>query len=279
MKVDIAAPIVVYEENGKSYRKYEEQPADPIQARVKSHYRNQHLHQTVDFVRAMKKKWLTFSHAQMPILDCLDLLAGFLDESDPDVDEANLYHAYQTAEKLRENHPDKPWMHLAGLVHDLGKIMSVWGEEQWAVTGDTYPVGCRPDPSIVYGAESFAGNPDQENEQYTTELGMYERGCGFENLLMCWTHDEYLYQVLKNHGTTLPEEALYAIRFHSFYPAHSHGAYKQFESERDRQLHDAIMELNACDLYSKSDERPNVQELKSYYQGLIDKYIPGTVKW
>lgn len=26
-------------------------------------------------------------------------------------------------------------MHLAGLVHDLGKVMSVWGEEQWAVTG------------------------------------------------------------------------------------------------------------------------------------------------
>ena len=26
-------------------------------------------------------------------------------------------------------------MHLAGLVHDLGKVMSMWGEEQFATTG------------------------------------------------------------------------------------------------------------------------------------------------
>ena len=66
------------------------------------------------FQHFQHKKWLKFDHAKMPILGCLDMLATFLDESDPDVDEANLIHAYQTAEKIRENHPDKPWMHLAG---------------------------------------------------------------------------------------------------------------------------------------------------------------------
>ncbi|CAJ0959449.1 unnamed protein product, partial [Mesorhabditis belari] len=277
MKIDIQP--VVYEEDGKTYRKYDEQPQDKVQERVKNHYFNQHQKQTVEFVKSMQKKWLSFSHANMPILDCLDLLAGFLDESDPDVEEANLFHAYQTAERLREAHPDKPWMHLAGLVHDLGKIMGVWGEHQWAITGDTYPVGCKPDPSIVYGVESFDGNPDLNDSRYNTDLGIYESGCGFENLLMCWTHDEYLYQVLKNHESTLPEEALYAIRFHSFYPAHSHGAYKQFESERDKKLHESIMMLNACDLYSKNDARPDIATLKPYYQSLVDKYIPGSVKW
>ena len=57
-------------------------------------------------------------------------------------------------------------MHLAGLVHDLGKVMSMWGEEQWAVTGDTYPVGCRPADSIVYGLKSFADCPDLNDERY-----------------------------------------------------------------------------------------------------------------
>ncbi|KAK6045578.1 hypothetical protein COOONC_16917 [Cooperia oncophora] len=117
------------------------------------------------------------------------------DESDPDVDEANLTHAYQTAERLRKSHPDKPWMHLAGLIHDLGKVMSVWGEEQWAVTGDTYPVGCKPSETIVFGISSFEGNPDMKNPKYNTELGMYSAGIGFENLKMCWSHDEYMYQV------------------------------------------------------------------------------------
>lgn len=193
----------------------------------------------------------------MPILGCLDMLATLLDESDPDVDEANLLHAYQTAEKIREAHPDKPWMHLAGtfltsliwwrnisgLVHDLGKIMSVWGEEQWAVTGDTYPVGCAPAESIVYGTASFKGNLDIDHEVYGTKLGMYEEKCGLENLLMTWSHDEYMYKVLVNHGSTLPDEALYAIRFHSFYPYHSHDDYLQFQNERDVQMKPAIMML------------------------------------
>lgn len=33
------------------------------------------------------------------------------------------------------------------------------------------------------------------------------------------------------------------------------------------------------DLYTKSDEVPNVDELTPYYQSLIDKYIPGVVHW
>jgi inositol oxygenase len=56
-------------------------------------------------------------------------------------------------------------------------------------------VGCKPAESIVYGAKSFVGNTDQEDPRYNTKLGMYEEGCGLENLLMTWSHDEYMYQV------------------------------------------------------------------------------------
>ena len=45
-----------------------------------------------------------------------------MDESDPDVDVPNSVHAFQTAERLRESHPDKDWLHLTGLIHDLGKV-------------------------------------------------------------------------------------------------------------------------------------------------------------
>jgi len=31
--------------------------------------------------------------------------------------------------------------------------------------------------------------------------------------MMSWGHDEYMYQVLKHNKTTLPEEALYMIRY------------------------------------------------------------------
>ena len=47
----------------------------------------------------------------------------------------------------------------------------------------------------------------------STEYGMYEPNCGLDNVLISWGHDEYLYQVLKNHGTTIPEEGLAMIRY------------------------------------------------------------------
>jgi len=255
-------------------------PEDKIQSRVANHYRQQHRNQTVAFVKRMHDKWLMFDHSKATVLDALHKLSSFLDESDPDVDENNLVHAYQTAERMRAAHPDEPAMHLVGLIHDLGKIMSVWGEQQWAVTGDTYPVGCRPAPSVVYGLESFEGNEDLKNPAYSTELGMYSPGCGLDNLLITWSHDEYLYRVLKNHKECmLPEDALHAIRFHSFYPYHTHREYLQFESEEDRRRLPFILQLNGCDLYSKVDDHPDIDELKSYYQSIVDKYIPGVVHW
>lgn len=33
------------------------------------------------------------------------------------------------------------------------------------------------------------------------------------------------------------------------------------------------------DLYTKSDSLPDLEALTPYYQSLIDKYIPGTVRW
>jgi inositol oxygenase len=38
----------------------------------------------------------------------------------------NLIHMLQTAEGIRKaGHPD--WMQLVGLIHDMGKIMFLWG--------------------------------------------------------------------------------------------------------------------------------------------------------
>lgn len=55
-------------------------------------------------------------------MEALEKLNDLVDESDPDVDVPNIVHAFQTAERLREAHPDKDWLHLTGLIHDLGKV-------------------------------------------------------------------------------------------------------------------------------------------------------------
>jgi inositol oxygenase len=82
-----------------------------------------------------------------------------------------MQHLLQTSEAIRnDGHPD--WMVLVGLIHDMGKVLCLFGEPQWAVVGDTFPVGCAYSDKIVY-PEFFSQNPDFKNETYQTKLGVY----------------------------------------------------------------------------------------------------------
>ena len=66
---------------------------------------------------------------------------------------------------------------------------------------------------------------------------MYEPGCGLDKVLMSFGHDEYLYRVLiGNEQCQLPEESLYIIRFHSFYPWHTGGDYDHLCNDKDRSM-------------------------------------------
>lgn len=125
----------------------------------------------------------SFSCKKMTVMEAVDALDSLVDESDPDVDFPNSFHAFQTAEGIRKAHPDKgaslpavwggvastlggrthpggagpgirtlspglltppglpqppssqcpsspDWFHLVGLLHDLGKVLALWGEPQ-----------------------------------------------------------------------------------------------------------------------------------------------------
>lgn len=40
-----------------------------------------------------------------------------------------------------------------------------------------------------------------------------------------------------------------------------------------------FLSYSQFDLYSKTDEVPDIEELKPYYQTLVDKYMPGKIKF
>ena len=209
-------------ENPVGFRHYVEDvtaDASPIAQRVFNTYRQMHTHQCVDFVRQQHQRWLKFDHDRLTIYQALQKLNLLVDESDPDVDVPNIYHAFQTAEGIRKQYPDQDWFHLTGLIHDCGKVLAFYNEPQWAVVGDTFPVGCQFSEKIVYSKTTFENNPDRCHPIYSTKYGMYSPNAGLEQCTMSWGHDEYLYRVLINHPTcTLPDESLYIIRYHSFYP-------------------------------------------------------------
>ncbi|XP_035742020.1 inositol oxygenase-like [Vespa mandarinia] len=273
-------PEPVYDGKLKSnFRNYIIDPTDEIKERVRKTYENMHTNQTVEFVRSRMKEWLQFNKARLTIKDALIKLNDLIDESDPDTNLPNIVHAFQTAESIRKDHPDLDWFHLTGLIHDLGKIMAFYGEPQWAVVGDTFPVGCAWADSIVYRDTSFENNPDGKDSRYNTKYGIYKPQCGIDNLMMSWGHDEYLYRVMVHNNCKLPKEALAMIRYHSFYPWHAGGDYMYFCTQNDLDKLKWIIEFNKYDLYTKSAGVPDIEKLWPYYEKLIDKYIPGTLEW
>ena len=93
---------------------------------------------------------------------------------------------------------------------------------------------------------------------------------------MSWGHDQYLYHIMKDH---LPESALYMIRYHSFYAAHREGEYQHLMNDHDRDMFKWVQAFNSYDLYSKNPSPPDLEVLRPYYEGLIAKYLPDTLKF
>ncbi len=239
---------------------------------VKEFYRQNHTHQTRDFVLEKKRQYGALNKTKMGIWEALEYLNTLVDDSDPDTDLSQIEHNLQTAEAIRrDGHPE--WFQLAGLVHDLGKVMWLWGEPQWAVVGDTFPTGCAYSKKIVF-PEFFAANPDSQRPEYQSRVGIYEEGAGLDQVDMSWGHDEYFYQVAKEY---LPEPARYMLRYHSFYAAHREGAYDYLMHDRDREMFEWVKKFNPYDLYSKGHAKPNPVELRPYYERLIGKYFPSQV--
>lgn len=247
---------------------------DGVRNGVREFYRQNHIYQTVEFGRSVREKYLPPKSRQMGIWEAMDYLNQLVDDSDPDIELPQIAHAIQTAEAIRaDGHPD--WFILTGLTHDMGKVLCLFDEPQWAVTGDTFPVGCAFSDQIVY-PEFFTDNPDTQVEEYQSKIGIYSEGCGLDNVLMSWGHDEYLYQVVKPY---VRREAQYMIRFHSFYPAHREGEYDWLMNDEDREMFRWVREFNEYDLYTKNDVRPDVEGLMPYYRELVDQFFPEKIWW
>jgi inositol oxygenase len=253
----------------EEYRNYD----NPVRDTVREFYRLNHKYQTYDFVQEKKQEFLQFNRKEMPVWKAMEFLNTLVDDSDPDIELDQLQHLLQTAEAIRaDGHPD--WFVLTGFLHDMGKVLCLFDEPQWAVVGDTFPVGCSFSDKIVY-PEYFAANPDISDERYNTKYGVYSPNCGLNNVDLSWGHDEYLYQIMKDY---LPEPALYMIRYHSFYAQHREHAYEHLMNDHDREMFEWVKKFNPYDLYSKSPKPPVIAELKPYYEALIAKYLPATIR-
>src|ERR1700692_3085449 len=125
---------------------------------VAEFYRLNHEGQTVDYVLGKEQEYFGLKKGMKSIWEAADFLNTLVDDSDPDTDLTQTEDLLQTSGAIRrDGHPR--WMVLTGFLHDLGKCLCLYGEPQWAVVGDTFPVGCAWSSDIVF-PQYFAANPD-----------------------------------------------------------------------------------------------------------------------
>ena len=239
-------------------------------------YKEMHENQNLDYVVKKKQQYSKLNNKKMTIKEVLSKMDTFIDPSDPDLDVENSIHAYQTAERIRKKYPENKELQIIGLIHDLGKILFEFNEPNWAIVGDTYVVGCKFPKSIVY----YDTLKKNSNFDKYDKLGIYEYGCGLDNLNITFGHDEYLYQVLKqNNNHYISQKYLDIIRYHSFYPWHTGNDYYHFMNEKDKQVLKDVLMFNEFDLYSKEDDVEISNEIKEYYNNILDEYFIGELNW
>lgn len=175
---------------------------------------------------------------------------------------------------------DWSWFPLIGFLHDIGKVLATkkWGAlPQEQVVGDTFVVGAPFSSANIYYQDGFfKNNPDLNKDN---PCGIYPKHCGFDKVNMSFGHDEYGFSLLTKNNKILPEEALYIVRYHSFYPWHTprtgEQGYKKLADEKDWLMLPLLKAFQKCDLYSKHDDLPNEKILCDYYRQLIDKFLDG----
>lgn len=268
-------------------------------AAVELFYRLNHARQTVDYVRRQAGLFSSLSRATMDVWEALALLgslreyeAVLLEEYTSsgsglasDADMSLIEHAFQSAEACRIAFPQYEWAGLVGLIHGLGKLLAhvkFGAEPQWAVCGESFPIGCRFHPAIVH-SHYFQANPDRRRRALSTPTGLYQPGCGLGAVCMSWSGAEYLYMVLARNRTLLPPEALFLIRYQKFYSLMRPGQpYGELLSPFDRSMLPILAQFQKVIEYRRIDVpgRLEGQAFQDYYDFLLDKYIPqGNLRW
>lgn len=257
--------------NGRAYRTYERG------SRQWQSYRERITGSTYEVTQSLRQRFLEHRPIAMTMVDAMEYYNDIVDESDPDLEhEPQIKHAIQSALGAKDAGLPE-WSIAVAFIHDVGKLLTKLGLRQPFVVGDEWPVGCAPSREIVC-SEFFDESPDTTHPVYGTKLGVYEAGCGLDNVVMSFGHDEYLYRVLtdavKDGGCTLPPEALHPIRYHSAYVVHTAGEYDYLLNDHDRAWMPLLHAFrDKIDLYTK---RPDATGLEDHLPGIwqvVHRYI------
>ncbi len=240
---------------------------------VRDFYRRHNRDQTLERARALRERYAARVLGRATVRERFDALAGIRDASDDALEGmSQLGHALQTADAMRRDGLGEDWI-LLGLVHDLGKILLSDGLAPEFVVGDIHPLGCAFSPNIRH-AEGLEQNPDSNEPAYRSRCGIYDVGCGLERVEFAFGHDQYLYDVLRDH---VPQPVAWTIRHHSFQSVAED--YRHLFDARDAELRASHMQVFArYDLYTKDRDDAPAAHLDEYRE-LLERWFPEPLDW
>lgn len=234
-----AAPVVTSEPmaNGRSFQTPPSHIA-VFEHEAKEIYKR-HWLQTVETVDALKKKYEKPAFGHVKVWDMLPQLAQCIDATDRKLcNTSQLVHVQQIVWQMEKDGITDDDMYLAAILHDLGKVILLTGEEPENVVCGNKPIG------------------------------EYAPGCGLDNIVFQWNHDEFIYDRLKDH---LPDHLAWLLRFHSV----DIEGVRPFCDDRDlAYIDDWLIPFRKYDAGTKSTHRLPPVNLLAKYQGLIEKQFP-----
>ncbi len=205
---------------------------------------DRHWLQTVETVSALKQKYEKPAFGEVKVWDMIPNLAQCVDATDRKLCCTNqLIHVQQIVWQMEKDGITDDDMYLAAMLHDLGKVLLIKGEEP---------------ENVVCG---------------NSPIGEYEPGCGLDNIIFQWNHDEFIYDRLKDH---LPDHLAWLLRFHSV----NIEEIMPFCDERDMNyVENYLKPFRRYDSGTKSTHNLPPMDILAKYQGLIETHFPKPISF
>ncbi len=200
-----------------------------------------HFEQSIETVETLKLKYNNPVLGEVSILEALKLLSQCVDPTDNVLYCTNqLIHTLQVVDGMEKDGINDSDMLIAALVHDLGKILLLFGE--------------KPENVVCI------------NRVIDQDTGIP----GFDNHVFQWNHDEFVYSRLKDY---LPYHVSWLIRYHSI---RIHECEK-FSDEKDKHLlYKYLIPFKKYDQGTKSMYFLPDKKIDDY-QDLLNQYFPNKI--